>query len=40
MLIKLKYLSNRVDNINDFSHQHLFKTEPLFKIKDLASDEK
>ena len=27
MLIRLNYLSNRVDNINDFSHQHLSKTQ-------------
>ena len=29
MLIELKYLTIGVDNINDFSHQHLFKKEPF-----------
>ena len=30
MLMLLKRSLIEFDNINDFSHQHLFKTEPIF----------
>ena len=36
MLMELKQSLIKFDNINDFSYQHLFKTEPKNKTKKVA----
>lgn len=36
MLMELKYLLIKIDNINHFHHQHLFKIEP-FVNKNLST---
>lgn len=36
MLMRLKQSLMKVDNINDFSHQHLFKTKPFKKLFSIG----
>ena len=38
MLMVLRYQLFKVDTINDFSHQHLFKTEPKNNTDIIKQD--